>query len=63
MTGLIVFMEPQFILHHLEKCQQAVHLAHGDLCKTLDIVMVVVIEEDKLLGVEKTTLTKCIVEI
>ena len=56
-------MEHQLILHHLEKCQQAVHLAHGDLCKTLDIVMVVVIEEDNWLGVGKTMLTNYIVEI
>ena len=48
---------------HLEKCLQVVHLEHDGLCRTLDTVMVVVIEEDKLLGVEKTTLTKCIVEI
>ena len=49
--------------HHLEKCLQVVHLELGGLCRTLDTVMVVVIEEDKLLGVGKTMLTKCIVEI
>ena len=48
---------------HLEKCLQVVHLEHDGLCKTLDTVMVIVIEEDKLLGVGKTMPTKCIVEI
>ena len=58
-----VFRILQLMQRHLEKCLQVVHLGHDGLCRTLGIVMVVIIEEDRLLGVGKTTLTKCIVEI
>ena len=38
-------------------------LEHGDLCRTSDIVMIVGIEGDKLLEVEKTMLMSFILEM